>query len=110
MLAAVRSAAVLGIDACDVTVEVDVARGLPIWRVVGLPSGAVKESRERVSAALANSGFEVPSRRVTIGLSPADIKKEGAAFDLPIAVALLIALGELHPDVAERFLIVGELG
>ena len=70
MLAAVRSAAVLGIDAYDVTVEVDVALGLPMWTIVGLPAGALKESRERVSAALANSGFIVPHRRVTINLAP----------------------------------------
>lgn len=71
MLAAVRSAAVLGIDAYHVTVEVDVAPGLPHWTVVGLPAGAVKESRERVSAALVNSGFVVPARRFTINLAPA---------------------------------------
>ena len=70
MLAAIRSAAVLGIDAYDVTVEIDVANGLPIWLIVGLASSAVKESRERVSAALANSGFDLPARRVTVNLSP----------------------------------------
>src|SRR5438477_4354847 len=95
MLASVRSASVLGIDAYAVTIEVDVSRGLPLWLIVGLPSGAVKESRERVSAALANSGFELPARRTTISLSPADIRKEGSAFDLGIAVAVLIAVGEL---------------
>lgn len=72
MLAAIRSAAVLGIDAYDVCVEVDVAQGLPHWTIVGLPSGEVKESRERVTAALANSGFAVPARRVTVSLSPGD--------------------------------------
>ena len=77
MLAAVRSAAVLGIDAYDVLVEVDVASGgLPIWTIVGLPAGAVRESRERVSAALTNSGFHVPSRRVTINLAPARVTGE----------------------------------
>src|SRR5439155_15004297 len=110
MLAAIRSAAVLGIDAYDVTVEVDVARGLPQWIIVGLPSGAVKESRERVSAALANSGFALPARRVTVNLSPADTKKEGTGFDLPIAIGLLIALGELPPEAATERTFIGELG
>ena len=76
MLAAVRSAAVLGIDAYDVLVEVNIARGLPIWTIVGLPAGAVKESRERVSAAIVNSGFAVPSVRVTINLAPARLMGE----------------------------------
>ena len=70
MLAAIKSAAVLGVESYDVTVEVDVAQGLPMWTLVGMPSGAVKESRERVSAALVNSGFIIPPRRITINLSP----------------------------------------
>src|ERR1044071_5811074 len=94
MLAAVRSAAVLGIEAYDVTVEVDVALGLPAWTIVGLPSGAVKESRERVSAALANSGVKLPPRRITVNLSPADVRKAGPGFDLPIAIGLLLGMGE----------------
>jgi len=71
MLAAIHSAAILGIEAYDVTVEVDAARGLPAWTIVGLPAGAVKESRERVGAALVNSGFTLPPRRVTVNLAPA---------------------------------------
>lgn len=110
MLAAVHSAAVIGIDAYDVTIEVDVAPGLPNWNIVGLPSGAVKESRERVSAALANSGFVVPPRRITVSLSPADTRKEGAGFDLPIAVGLLVALGQLPPHGLVGVTFVGELG
>ena len=110
MLAAIRSAAVLGIDAFDVTVEVDVANGLPQWIIVGLPANAVKESRERVSAALTNAGFTVPPRRITVNLAPADVKKEGTAFDLPIAIGLLVGTGELTPKQVERCLIVGELG
>ncbi|HEX7020076.1 MAG TPA: YifB family Mg chelatase-like AAA ATPase [Gemmatimonadaceae bacterium] len=110
MLAAVHSAAVIGIDAYDVTIEVDVAPGLPNWNIVGLPSGAVKESRERVSAALANSGFVVPPRRITVSLSPADTRKEGAGFDLPIAVGLLAALGQLPPHGLDAVTFVGELG
>src|SRR5215211_8733068 len=110
MLAAVRSAAVLGIDAYDVLVEVDVALGLPMWTIVGLPAGAVKESRERVSAALVNSGFVVPSRRVTVNLAPADVRKEGSAFDLPIALGFLAATGQLDVGALEQVVAVGELG
>jgi magnesium chelatase family protein len=110
MLAAIRSAAVLGIDAYDVTVEVDVAFGLPNWFIVGLPANAVKESRERVSAALINAGFTVPSRRITVNLAPADTRKEGTAFDLPIALGVLVGIGELEAEDVERCVVVGELG
>ncbi len=110
MLASIRSAAVLGIAAYDVTVEVDVAAGLPAWTIVGLASSAVKEARERVSSALNNSGFALPSRRVTCNLSPADVRKEGTAFDLPIALALLTALGQLDADCMHGILVAGELG
>jgi magnesium chelatase family protein len=110
MLAAIRSAAVLGIDAYDVCVEVDVAQGLPHWTIVGLPSGEVKESRERVTAALANSGFVVPARRVTVSLSPGDQRKAGTGFDLPIAVGLLVALGALPAECVEGLVFLGELG
>ena len=110
MLAAIRSAAVLGIDAYDVIVEVDVALGLPQWFIVGLPAGAVKESRERVGAALVNAGFSVPPRRVTVNLAPADVRKEGTAFDLPIALGLLVGTGVLDADAVARCVVVGELG
>src|ERR1043166_2072813 len=110
MLAAVRSAAVLGIEAYDVTVEVDAAHGLPKWTIVGLPSGAIKESRERVSSALESSGFVVPPRRVTVNLSPADQKKDGTGFDLPIAVGLLVALGEIDAVRVDGLVLLGELG
>jgi len=110
MLAAVRSAAVLGIDAYDVLVEVDVALGLPMWTIVGLPAGAVKESRERVSAALLNSGFVVPARRVTVNLAPGDQRKDGTAFDLPIALGYLGATGQLDPEALAAVVAIGELG
>jgi magnesium chelatase family protein len=110
MLAAVRSAALVGIDAYDITVEVDSAIGLPQWTVVGLPAGSVKESRERVGSALLNSGFVVPPRKLTISLAPGDVRKEGTAFDLPIAIAILIATGQLGAESVERCLFVGELG
>src|SRR5688500_10081428 len=110
MLAAVRSAAVMGIDAYDVTVEVDVAQGLPQFTIVGLAAGAVKESRERVAAALTNSGLALPPRRVTVNLAPADMRKEGTAFDLPMALALLVATGQLPPEAVAGIVAVGELG
>jgi magnesium chelatase family protein len=110
VLAAIRSAAVLGIDAYDVTVEVDVALGLPQWTTVGLPASAVKESRERVGAALLNSGFTVPPRRITTNLAPADVRKEGTAFDLPIALGVLVGTGIVNAEAVARHTFVGELG
>src|SRR5256885_16688502 len=99
MLAAVRSAALVGIDAYDVIVEVDAAPGLPQWTIVGLAASAVKESRERVGAALNNSGFDVPPRRITVNLAPADIRKDGTGFDLPMAIGILLATGQ-HESIA----------
>ncbi len=110
MLAAIRSAAVLGVEAYDVIVEVDVAAGLPAWTIVGLASSAVKEARERVTAAITNSGFALPSRRVTVNLSPADIRKDGTAFDLPIALGLLVATGQIGAEALDRLIVAGELG
>src|SRR5687768_14249633 len=110
MLAAIRSAALRGIDAYDVIVEVDAAPGLPQWTMVGLPQGAVKESRERVGAALINSGFALPPRRITVNLAPADIRKDGTAFDLPIAVGILVATGQLDQSAVDGILFAGELG
>ena len=109
MLATICSAALAGIEAYDVTVEVDCAPGLPQFTVVGLAAGAVKESRERVSAALVNSGFVLKSRRTTVNLAPADTRKEGTAFDLPIALGLLAATGQLAPDTLARIAAIGEL-
>ncbi len=110
MLAAVRSAAVLGVDAFDVTVEVDCTRGLPQWTIVGMPAGSVKESRERVSAALANAGITLPPRRVTVNLAPADVAKTGTAFDLPIAVGVLVAFELLDARRIRDAVFLGELG
>jgi len=110
MLAAVRSAALIGIDAYAVTVEVDAAAGLPQWTIVGLPSGGLKESRERVGAALVNSGFTVPPRRITVNLAPADVRKDGTAFDLPIALGILAATGQLDEGCIADIVFVGELG
>ncbi len=110
MLARVRSAAVLGIDGYVVDVEADLANGLPSFSTVGLPHGAVKEGRERVTAALLNSGFDAPLKRITINLAPADIRKEGTGFDLPIAIALLAASEQLPAGQLDGYLLVGELG
>ncbi len=110
MLAAVRSAAVLGVDAYDVTVEVDCTRGLPQWTIVGMAAGSVKESRERVSSALANAGIDLPPRRITCNLAPADVAKTGTAFDLPIAVAVLVAFGIVDAERVKDAVFLGELG
>ncbi|HTD59382.1 MAG TPA: YifB family Mg chelatase-like AAA ATPase, partial [Gemmatimonadaceae bacterium] len=110
MNARVRSAAVDGVDATEVIVELDATMGLPCWTIVGLPASAVKESRERVNAALTNSGFTVPPRRMTVNLAPADTVKTGTAFDLPIALALLAATGQLPQRALDDLVIVGELG
>ena len=109
MPAVVLSAATLGIDAYLVHVEVDTDRQLPSFTVVGLPDSAVRESKERVMAALRNAGYEWPRRRVTVNLAPADIRKEGSAFDLPIAVGILVASGQIHPARLADFALVGEL-
>jgi magnesium chelatase family protein len=110
MLAQVTSAAVLGIDAYHLTVEVDVTRGLPAMSLVGLAESSVREGRERVLAALQNSGFTIPPRRITVNLAPADVRKAGGAFDLPIAVALLAACGLLDSRRLDGCALVGELG
>jgi magnesium chelatase family protein len=110
MLAAVRSAAVLGVEAFDVTVEVDCTRGLPQWTIVGMPASSVKESRERVSAALANAGITLPQRKIICNLAPADVAKTGTAFDLPIAIAVLVAFGIVAEEHVRDVVFLGELG
>src|SRR4029078_1398394 len=105
VLAAIRSAAVFGVDAYDICVEVGVAAGLAHWTIVGLPAGEVKESRERVVAALTNSGFEIPPRRITVSLSPGDSRKVGTGFDLPIAIGLPVAVGPLDASSANNPLV-----
>src|SRR5436190_24034749 len=107
MLASIKSAAIVGIDAREVIVEADVAPGLPTWTIVGLASGAVKESRQRVVAAILNSGYSLPARRVTVNLAPADLPKRSSAFDLPIALALLVATGQMDGECLSRAIAVG---
>ena len=109
MLAKVLSSAVIGIDAYVVEVEVDIAQGLPSFSTVGLPEGAVRESKERVKAAVKNSGYHFPSDRITVNLAPADIKKEGSAFDLPMALGILAATGLVDKAAYADHIFVGEL-
>lgn len=109
MLAKVFSSALVGIDAILVDVEVDIAQGLPQLSTVGLPDGAVKESKDRVKAALKNSGYDFPNRKITVNLAPADVKKEGASFDLPISIGILAATGVIKEGLLKRYILLGEL-
>jgi magnesium chelatase family protein len=109
MLARVRSGAVTGIDAVAVEVEIDMSLGLPYFNVVGLPEGAVKESKVRVISALKNTGFDLPQKRITVNLAPADIRKEGPAFELPIALGVLVSARLLDDALLSQYLFVGEL-
>jgi magnesium chelatase family protein len=109
MLAKVNSAALYGIDALRVEVEIDLASGLPQLATVGLPEGAVKESKDRIRAALKNCGYNFPAKRITINLAPADIKKEGSAYDLPMAIGILAAEGSIEKQLLDEYFLIGEL-
>jgi magnesium chelatase family protein len=109
MLARIASAAVVGIEAAPIDVEVDVAVGLPGCNIVGLADAGVREGRVRIRSALENSGFKLPPRKITVNLAPADLRKDGAAFDLPIAVGMLCAAGVLELAATNDTLFVGEL-
>lgn len=109
MVCRINSATIHGIEACIVAVEADVSDGLPSFDMVGWLSSEVKEARERVRTALKNSGFPVPPKRITMNLSPADIRKAGTYFDMPIAVAILISMGIVKEEMAEGCLFAGEL-
>ena len=102
MLARLASASLRGLEAEAVDVEVDLSRGMPSWSLVGLPDGAVREARDRVRAALLNSRFEFPLRHITVNLAPADKRKDGSYFDLPVAVGLLLASGQIHLEHHEE--------
>ena len=110
MIAHTHSAALYGVDAVVVDVEVDLAPGLPQLAIVGLAGGAVKESRDRVRAAVKNAGYHFPMGHVTVNLAPADMRKDGTGFDLPIALTILAASGSVKPDRLARFLLAAELG
>lgn len=109
MLAKIISSTLLGVDACPIEVEVDLSNGLPTYTTVGLPDAAIRESRDRVKAAMANSGFSFPLKRITVNLAPAHLRKEGTAFDLPIALGILQASGHIHAETLQQYAIVGEL-
>jgi len=109
MISRVSAATLYGIDAIKVDVEVDISAGLPSFNIVGLPETSVKESKERVRAAIKNAGFEFPNDRITVNLAPADVRKEGSSFDLPIALGILIATGAIKQPSLDGFLLIGEL-
>ncbi len=104
-----RSATVVGLEAVTVDVEVDVSPGIPTFAVVGLPDAAVREARERVRAAIRNAGYEMPARRITVNLAPADTRKEGPAFDLPIALGILTATRQMPLAATDGYVVIGEL-
>lgn len=109
MLSQVNSATLIGMNAYPITVEVDLSSGLPAFAIVGLPDTAIQESRERVRAAVANSEYDFPMRRITVNLAPADLRKEGPSFDLPISIGVLSAQNILPKEKLDEYLIVGEL-
>jgi len=109
VLASLRAAVVSGVDACPVFVEVDVCRGFPHFTMVGLPDASVRESRDRVRSAIRNSGFEFPRHRITVNLAPADVRKAGASFDLPIALGILAASGAVELRRMSDVIVLGEL-
>ena len=109
MLASLRTAAVFGVEACPVQVEVDVGFGFPAFTMVGLPDTSVRESRDRVRSAIRNSGFEFPPHRITVNLAPADVRKAGASFDLPIALGILAASGVVERRLVADLVLLGEL-
>ena len=108
MLAKVRACALVGLEGAIVEVEVDISRGLPAFTIVGLPDTAVQEALERVRGAIRNSGCEFPGSRITVNLAPADLKKEGPAYDLPIAIGILLSSGQIAADLSDT-LLLGEL-
>src|SRR6186997_251389 len=109
MLACLRSAAVFGIEASPVTIEVDVSFGLPGFTMVGLPDPSVRESRDRIRSAIRNSGYEFPPHRITVNLAPADVRKAGSSFDLPIALGILAASGVVERREIADLILLGEL-
>ncbi|MGD9392699.1 MAG: magnesium chelatase domain-containing protein, partial [Chromatiales bacterium] len=108
-LSLILSRSSTGIDAPLITVETHLGNGLPSFSIVGLPEKAVQESRERVRAAIVNANFEFPARRITVNLAPADLPKEGSRFDLPIAIGILAASGQIDPQALQQHEFIGEL-
>lgn len=109
MLAKVKSSTVVGVEGIGVEVEVDISLGLPVFSTVGLPDGSIRESKDRVKSAIKNSGYDFPNKRITVNLAPADVKKEGAGFDLPISIGILAASGIITGELIRNYCIIGEL-
>lgn len=109
MFASVRSAAILGMEVCPILVEADVSDGLPSFTMVGFPSAQVKEAQDRVRTALKNNGISLPPKRITVNFAPADIRKEGAGFDMPVAAAVMAAAGVLNPSLLQQVMMAGEI-
>lgn len=109
MLSIVKSMSLMGLDGYLVEVQVDISAGIPSWDVVGLPDTSVKEAKERVRTAIRNSGYDILSRKIVVNLAPADIKKEGSFFDLPIAVGILMCNEDIEPKCKENIILIGEL-
>ena len=108
MLVKVYGSAVFGVEAITITVEVNIDKGIA-YHLVGLPDSAIKESSFRISSALKNSGFKFPGKKITINMAPADLRKEGSAYDLPLALGIMAASGQLEGDKLDQFIIMGEL-
>jgi magnesium chelatase family protein len=109
MLSKINSFGILGIEAYPVEIEVDIASGLPVTNIVGLPDASVKESKERIKSAIKNSGLKFPTHRITVNLAPADVKKEGGSFDLAIALGILASSEQINKALLQNFIILGEL-
>ena len=109
MLSIVKSMSLIGLDGYLVSVQVDISSGMPGFEIVGLPDTSIKEAKERVRTAIRNSGYELQSRKILVNLAPADTKKEGSFFDLPIAVGILASLGEVDKEKIEKIVFIGEL-
>ena len=109
MVANVKTAAVVGLDSFAISTEVDLHLGVPRFMVVGLPDTAVNEAKERVRSAIKNSGYDFPTKVIVVNLAPADVKKEGTRFDLPIAVALLASDGVIENEKLDNYAFIGEL-
>ena len=109
MLSIVKSMSLTGIDGYLISVQVDVSGGMPGWDIVGLPDTSVKEAKERVRTSIKNSGYELQSRKIIVNLAPANTKKEGSLFDLPIAIGILICTEEINVEIPEDIAFIGEL-
>lgn len=109
MLSIVKSMSLIGLEGYLVSVQVDISSGMPGWEIVGLPDTSIKEAKERVRTAIRNSGYELQSRKILVNLAPADTKKEGSFFDLPIAIGILASLGKIEKEKIKNIAFIGEL-